>query len=272
MLTDRLVVIGGSLSALLFSHKNNLPLIINHPNIPHRFQKINSLNMASLWKKLYFSLSLSGLNLMGDQTENLRLGDGELLAITKNLKHFNFKFTEAYVFCDKNINGLDKPLKKENNYDVFDWMIAKPCEKHDIEHLTSSGPLAMDVYFYPTERMYGMHKDQKDLLAVSSLKEKQLTDFEYSDTHTRYKVLKMMSEAGIKGKKNGISSRGQVNYLLNLEVQKREIKKSKMDSYKDTQFLKFRYDSVESLLGDKDNCHKYSLKINKYLNGKQSIY
>ena len=103
------IVIGGNLNALSYSHKNDLPLIINKPCCPYRFEP----EEKELWNKLYFLLSLSGLNILGDKTNNIRIDDKELSITTNDSKVVKVKFNELIIFNDSFILGLPIPIKEK---------------------------------------------------------------------------------------------------------------------------------------------------------------
>jgi len=253
------IVVGGSLNAFLYSHKNGMPLIINKLAPPHFFEP----EKKKLWSKLYFLLSLSGLNVLGDKTENMRINDSELTVTTSDFKVVKIKFNKLIVFDDTFIFGLPPAKKEKNRFMVLDWMVAKPCAIHDKEYISTDDDFVKDVYFYPTDRIDGNHTNIKDLVAVSYLTKEQLQDFNYSDTYVRFKTTKLLKENGITGRKNGFQKGKQITYTLRLEVTKREAIKLGMNLYEDTENIKFKYEDVPP--------HKTSLsrcvnKLNNILN------
>ncbi len=107
---------------------------------------------------------------------------------------------------------------------------------HDHEFFKTDDNLVKEVYFYPSERIDGNHTKKKDLVSISYLNSSQLQDFEYSDTYVKFKVTDMMKKAGIGGRKCG----GNNQYALKLEVDRREVIKAKMHTYKNTEKLEFK--------------------------------
>tara|TARA_R110000824_G_scaffold67377_8_gene174582 strand:+ start:26128 stop:26856 length:729 start_codon:yes stop_codon:yes gene_type:complete len=230
------VVLGGNITSFLYSHENNLPLIINNVEKPHRFAKINNVNALSLWHKLFYSLSLSGLNLLGLKAQSIRIKEEELSATTKDARVIKFDYNKLIIFDDESIYGLPQPVEENKDFVVLDWIAAKSCQAHEHKHWKTKDSLVNELYFYPTERMDGHHPNRKDLVAISFLNKEQLKDFEYSDTYAKFKVMDMMKKHGIGGRKCG----GGNQYALKLEVEKREIRKARMSLYKNTEKMEFR--------------------------------
>ena len=236
-------VVGGNINALAYAYANNLPLVINYLKRPLFFNEKELV----LWNKLFFLLSLSGLNLFGDKVEQIRIDDGELLATTKDLKAFKISCGKLIIFDDKNIIGLPIAKEKKDKFMVLDWMIADRCTKHDHVHFHIGDELIEEIYFYPTKRTSGHHPKLKDLVAVSYLTSEQLQDFDYSDTYVKFKSEKILKENGITGRKNGFANGKQITYNLKLKVEKREVRKE-MDFYENTQTLEFNYSPLDKII------------------------
>ena len=77
-------------------------------------------------------------------------------------------------FDDENIIGLPLAIKKNDKFIVLDWMDAKPCMKHTIDHLSTEDDFVKEIFFYPTERVDGNHLDKKDLITISHLTHEEL--------------------------------------------------------------------------------------------------
>tara|TARA_Y100001970_G_scaffold52693_3_gene66651 strand:- start:8136 stop:8864 length:729 start_codon:yes stop_codon:yes gene_type:complete len=230
------VVVGGNLSALLYSHTNNLPLIINKIKKPHRFEKINNKNALVQWHKLYYLLSNSGLNLLGVKAQSTRIKEEEISITTRDARVIKYTYDKAIIFDDEEVFGLPTPQKENEDFIVLDWIVTKSCQMHDHEFFKTDDNLVKEVYFYPSERIDGNHTKKKDLVSISYLNSSQLQDFEYSDTYVKFKVTDMMKKAGIGGRKCG----GNNQYALKLEVDRREVIKAKMHTYKNTEKLEFK--------------------------------
>tara|TARA_R110000824_G_scaffold150209_6_gene320746 strand:+ start:4883 stop:5680 length:798 start_codon:yes stop_codon:yes gene_type:complete len=252
------IVVGGNLGALSYCCKHNIPLLINRADPPRRFEP----DKSELWDKLYFLLSLSGLNLLGDMASTVRILGNELSVATKGLKNIKMNFNELTVFDDRFVTGLPMPIKEKNEFIVLDWMDATRCTSHNYKHLFTKNNFVKEVHFYPTDRIDGNHTNKKDLVAVSYLTKEQLQNFEYSDTYARFKVEKLLKENGIIGSKNGFQNGKPINYALKLKVKKRETQKRYMHLYNDTENIKFKY---ENTLQNKISHLEYISKLNNML-------
>jgi hypothetical protein len=162
-----------------------------------------------------------------------------------NARVFKVKYKKLIIFDDENMTGLPVPIKENEDFIVLDWMIAKSCEKHKHNFLEDTTDLVREVHFYPTKRVDGYCPDIKDLVTVSYLNKDQLSDFEYSDTYAKFKMMHMLKELNLRGRKNGKNHRA-----LKLEVEKREIRKAKMNLYKDSKHLKFKYEMPKEIKND----------------------
>jgi len=243
------VVIGGTLGALLYSYNNSAPIVINNVAKPHRFEyNSKGESRQELWNKLYFLLSLAGLNLFGDKAAAIRIDKSHLSITTNRMKQFHLAAEKFYIFDDENVKGLPEPIGSVSDKQVvLDWMIARPCMEHDLAHIKTEDDFVKDVYFYPTERIFGNHQNKKDLVAVSYLSEEQLQSFEYSDTFARFKTEKLLKENGIRGSRSGFSDGKQVYNRLKLEVKKREVRKLCMREYKNTKNACFMYSDCDTI-------------------------
>ena len=267
------IVIGGSLSALLYSYIHGLPIIINKTIIPYRFQKLGNVCQADLWHNLCFLLSLSGLNLVKDDAALVRINENILTVSMKNASILKCQFKEAIIFDDEDIFGLpisiEDMCKADYKHLVVDWITAKCCMEHEVDYLQTEDDFVKEIYFYPTERLTGLHPNKKDLVAVSYLTKKQVQDTDYSDTYARFKTYDIMKKNNITGRKNGFFNGKQINYDLQLEVEARDVSKLRMDLYHDTEKLKFNYKTPGELYAQLLSNKKqkgYQFKLNRVLN------
>ena len=222
---------GGNLDALLYARQHNLPLIINKINPPEIFEE-----KRGLWFETFYLLTLSGLNLVGDKAQSVRMKEDEISISTKDARVIKFGYKKIIIFDDENVSGLPTPKNENTNFIVLDWIVSRSCQLHDIDYMSTSDPFVSEVHFYPTERIDGNHNKIKDLVSISQLTKEQLEDYEHSDTYAKFKIMNMLKERGIRGKHAG----GGQYYALNLEVTKREIKKAKMHSYENTERMEFK--------------------------------
>jgi hypothetical protein len=288
------LVIGSGLNALAYSYLNSKPLVFNTFKSPfffesfppglelaHLFYKNTERNLKGLkedkqvgaskseiWKRLLFVHSLAGLSPLSSFAASMRIDDKDSIKVmTQDFKSVSMKFNKLRIFDDENILGLDQPLKEDKEYKVIDWIDVKSGMVHPYDFLKSSIDFVREVYFYPSERIDGK-SNKKDLVSVSYLDEKQLNDFDFSDTMAKFKILKMMKRAGIKGARNGrdvLRPEQYKYYALNLRPKKRELRKLRLlNQYENEGNLIFDYRTDEQVVSGEDCLiNDYCFKLSK---------
>ena len=128
-------------------------------------------------------------------------------------------------------------------------------------HLAGSNDFVRDIHFYPSERMDGNPKKKRDILAISYLSEKQLSDVGYTDAYVRFKVLDMMKEAGMQGIKNGIDAHtGKSKRLsIRIETAEREVFSMPIEPFDEEDLLREYQESIPK--------NRYIGILRKYLCG-----
>ena len=274
------LVIGSGLNAAAFSYINGYPLIINKQGLPFRFDyfdtdfDLSSLNIINdktilkgkenekvfgkqrfmVHKHLAFVMALSGLCPLSDRCFSIRLHDDGLLNVTtEGSRLIKYKYEKLYIFDDENITGLPIPLESLNEkmYKVLDWVDVTCCTTHPYQYFETDDNFVREMFFYPTERVDGYQPNRKDLVSVSYLSEKQLRDYEYSDTYAKFKILNIMKEAGIRGRRNGRDPKNKEKYkyyALKIESQRREVFPLQKNLYEDTDNIEFMYESEEDII------------------------
>lgn len=285
------VVIGNTLSSLIYSYFNNAPVFFVSPNAPFMYSffrekdKVEKMQIDSIsyrmegpsltkivgnpkfpiYNRLNFVLSMSGLVPLADKARSLRIDGNSIKIATENSKVINIKFNKARIFDDTDIQGLGVPKKEQNSFQVIDWVDVRSGAKHDFDIILTGDDFVKETYFYPSTRIPGsVASNKKDLVAVSYLSREQLEDFEYSGTYTKFKVKHLMEEAGIKGRGNGNNK----FLAIKLEPSKREIKKRFLNEYEDKETLTFDYRTEEEILRDSkinnNPAHKFNRMISSH--------
>ena len=261
------LVVGHSLSAMLYSFINAVPLLINKTQKPHRFsmQKIPFLNTDSeleAWDRLAMILSLSGYLPLSDKLESIRLDGGLAKIYTRNSRMIKVRYNKIIVFNDENIYGLPASEKECDDYVVLDWIYARSCDKHDLELIETNDNFVKKVKFYKSER--AANAKVKDMVAFSFLKKEQLSDPNFSDTFVWLKVRNILKEKGIRGACNGHVTNNpekKIHFALKLETYRRQVFKNCMDLYSNTDSIEFRYDKPEDLLSNYTLMNEYGNKL-----------
>ena len=276
------VVIGSRLNAVMYAFLNNCPIFLNkhEPPLPFElFPQHTSLNAfgvcgtvislvtpdgvekfgnpkSELWKRLCYSLSLSGLMPLANNACRMRIEGNILKVYISNTKTIRIRYSQLHIFDGDNIEGLvEYPDNK--TYQVVDWINVRSGMVHDYDRIKTTSSFVNCVHFYPSERIEGNH-NKKDLVAISYLTREQLNDINYSDTYVRFKVRDVMKGAGIRGKRNGKNPNyphsSQTPYKhasLNLENSRREIRVYTSGSYEKLENVFFKSYAEEDLCDGK---------------------
>ncbi len=288
------VVIGNSLAALTYSYFNSVPLIYNEESKPQFFEffdsdfELDKLHLEAdnyelrglestkvvghpklkVWEHLMFVLSLSGHIPLSNKVSTIRIEDDNMLKITtKKFRVIRVKFKKLRIFDSKSIDGLSIPEKQIFNFKVIDWVDVKSGMKHDYDYFETDNDFVKEVYFYPSTRFAGS-KDRKDLVSVSYLKKYQLENFENSDTYVKFKILKLMKAAGIRGARNGRDFNNPNKYkyyAVKIDPKKREVEKIERDFYENTESMIFDYRPAEEIYVDSKKKNEYSIKLNELI-------
>ena len=199
----------------------------------------------------------------------MRIEEDILKVSTKNSRLARFKFKKMRVFNDENVHGLGTPKKEINKFKVYDWVDVLSGMSHPYDHMKSDNDFAKEIYFYPSKRMdQGSKNIRKDLIAVSYMTKEQLRQFEYSDTYIKFKVLKMMKDAGIRGARNGRDMQNPKKYkyyAVKIEPKKRETKKVALAEYENRKNIIFDYRSEEEICEEAEIKEAYLVKMNRKL-------
>jgi len=284
MLKYKNIVIGATLSSVLYSFYTQTPLIfVKGANI-HPFDFYNSdidLSLLKIDPKNYFLkqpddeqavfgppkqrvyekllalLSLSGLVPFSHLAKSINIKDNSLKVVTEGNKAINVEYEQLIVFDDNKINGL--PHIVENNQNkptqVLDWFEVNLGSTHDIDYIETDSNFVKKIFFYSSQRDY-TQSDKKDLLAISYLTPEEAThNYQYSDTYAKFKILQCMKKAGIRGPKNGKNpnypdrSSEPFKWLSpKISLMYRQVVPLPMGKYKDSEKIKFLYDTPQEVI------------------------
>ncbi len=238
IIKNQQIVIGSSLTAILYAFTNELPVFFAEQRRPHRFKylppeldlsalkletqartlhtfegdKIVGLPQELLWERLLFLLGMTGKAPLSDLCTNMRVGDGRLVCSNDYAKIADVEFETAYFFGDAQCSGLTAQKAIANPEMVcYDWIAFHRGGKHEIDYIETEDSLVKEIWFYSSDRIDGATK-VKDACAVSYLTAEQLANFDYSETMARFKVVAEMESRGMKGVFNGYSPTGRPKY------------------------------------------------------------
>jgi hypothetical protein len=255
------IVIGGNLSAKMYAYYNKCPCIYGGNASPFRFdlleQRVSlfeTKNKLQTFEKINFLLGLSGQLPMGDKVSSINIRDNVLKATTHDSRLGRFEFDKLIIFDDREVFGL--PLIKERKIGksrVVDWFDVRSGMEHQHDSFESDEDFVKKIIFYPSDRFGNQSSGRirKDLVSISYLDEAQVKDFEYSDTMVRFKVLRVMKDAGIKGARNGRDVNNPEIYRYyspKIEASQREIIPDVTNYYEEDPRFEFRYDTPEEII------------------------
>ena len=168
------------------------------------------------------------------------------------------------VFCDAKLSGLAAPSKlPESKYKVYDWFDVRSGMKHEYDWIEDSSHFVKEILFYPTDRVDG-NQVFKDAVSISYLTQAQLNSFDYSDINARFKTLKMMKSAGIRGARNGrdmLDKSRYKYYAVKIENSTREIECLYKAVYEPTDTIKFNTHSFDDIISSNQRVPSYVSRI-----------
>jgi|TARA_E500000305_G_scaffold111285_1_gene122472 hypothetical protein len=262
------IVVGGNFCAMVYAYFMGYPIVYKNLNPPHKFDTIgDEESKLDKYRDFCLLLSLSGLVPCGHKAESIRIHENTLRISTGPASVTVIEFDSLLVFEPEQIDNIEPPdTHVDKTYEVIDWFNVRSGMRHDHDYLQTDSEFVRHVYFYPSDRIDGNH-DKKDLASFSYISEENLKLFDYSPTIVKFKVLKTMKEAGIRGTRNGknplypTSSMEPYKYrAVDIEPDRREVKIVSNSIYKDTEKLKFM-----NLVSEKEILELQGQCENKYL-------
>lgn len=212
------LIIGADLSALSYSYVNKIPIFWLRQIKPHQFKEDKLL----LYNKILFLLSYEGKIPIGNNLYSIRILEENLIkATTKNNLILNIKFNKLIISDDYKLEGLSFPIisKTSNKLEVLDWFEVNSGGNHDLKMISSEEKFVNNIYFFKSNRFL-FNTGKKDCCSISLIDEADIDKFEFSQTYSLFKTIKMMKESGIKGRYDKTADNFK---LIKLTAIKREI-------------------------------------------------
>ena len=267
------IVVGNTLSALMYSYIHNFPVVFTKAEMPRRFdylahgafpllipdqskilktfnqQEHVGTSKQLLWDRLYFSLSLNGLIPLSSLCRAIRYDRNKILCSNEYSKICEIEFDTCHYFGDDNAKGFISEKKlDDDSYICYDYIAFNSGGKHDIDFIDTSDNFISKIWFYGSDRIDG-NTPVRDACAVSKLTGKQLLDFDYSETMARFKVLKIMKDNGMRGKQSGYTKKGTPrHYDFRTTSIRREISRVRGKLATASPNIEIKTNSEESLL------------------------
>ena len=164
--------------------------------------------------KLPFGLKETTIRQSGDTT------------LTVKTKSRNYDYEAVEIIKIKNTYSRHK---------VYDWINIRSIGDTNLEYIKLEDDYISEVYIYPSTRK-GAKQNDKDLLTISNLSDKQLEMFDFGETMARIRTKMILNDLGIKGPRNGKNptyprSAEKYKYApIKLEHNLREIRKNKTNN------------------------------------------
>lgn len=184
------IVIGSRVEELIYALENDKFLILNG-NPPEAYEFLHEDSTAQFWSYLYWELFFRN-SILGVKPRMVRLIPDlrQIKIISTSGAEFRLRHTKDVLFSSIENVELESIEATEELlcYEVVDMFEVNSGSKHDMwEILSPKDDLVRKIVFFISERIDG-NKDRKDLVSYSYLSEKQLNEFEYSDTMARFKT------------------------------------------------------------------------------------
>jgi hypothetical protein len=223
------------MEAVLYAFNNGYPIFFAETRRPFRFEHIEGNKEVAflglpgwppkslttlggekkagipkelLWERLLFLLSLDGKVPVSNLCSSLRYDGDRLVCSNDYAKIMECSFGRCYYFGDHKATGfVTQKTLDDPSYLCYDYIAFNQGGKHEIDYIHTGDDFVSEIWFYGSDRIDG-NTPVRDACAVSKLTESQLLDFDYSETMARFKVLKIMKDAGMKGKQNGYTEKG----------------------------------------------------------------
>ena len=214
------LVIGSDLDALSYSYNNKSHIIYARLQKPIAFDILPGWeNRIELWNKFAFNLAFTGYMPFANKIDNIRIEDNIVKAVTVDNLLLKIKYNKLYISDSYKVEGLPANHEHANNKVIIqDYFDVTSGMHHEHNLLTSDDELVSKLYFYNSVRQHNW-PNSKDCVAVSLIDSTNIFHEDYSQGIARIKVLKMMKDAGIKGRANGKMC---INRPVAIELIKRE--------------------------------------------------
>lgn len=264
------LVIGASIEALLYSYLNNIPVFCGTLKPPKEFEyssveddysflkienRLKTINVneeerlvgipkIEIWNTLVFLLSIAGLMPYANEIDSIRIEDELIKITTQNSRLYLIEAKNILIFDDENVEGLGVPSQVDNDYVVYDWLIAYSMTPHKYDLLTTQYDFAKEIWFVPA-----MSKVRwKDICIVSYAKSMIQIQNDLTDYILTFTLKDVFKQNKIKGCSNGLRNGKQRFLNVKYEFSYREIVKIKANLYDDHNNIKFLKLSISEIM------------------------
>ena len=255
-----------------FQSKTDLSLLKIEPlcydlSMPNEKVAIFGTSKRQVYEKILVLLSLSGFIPFSNIAKSIHINKKYLKVITEQNKVFNLDYDKLIIFDDVGVSGLSTISEKNENTktQVLDWFDVNLGSSHQLDYISNEDDFVKDIFFYESNRP-DVRSGVKDLVSISYLTTHEAKyDYQYSDTYARFKILKCMKDAGIRGPKNGKNPNYPSRSLEpfkwlspKITFRQRQVLPLPMGKYQNTKKINFCYDVPEEIISQN------IIKLNTY--------
>jgi len=219
-------------------------------SLPIFYEKLETVRKDFVWSRLQIILSLSGRLLNYENLKTVRVSEGTL-KVASELGVFSYGFGVCEVFDTTGLQIENKIVKQvPPEYHVYDdFELSSLGGKHKyLQPHTSSLPLAGQIHYYTSNRVDGADYIT-DCVAKSTLSGEQLQNVEYSDSMTRFSVMRHLTSIGVHGNIMKRYKSGKLKYRKPKVVhRKRIVVKKERTQYEDSEKVKFLSTGLENIV------------------------
>ena len=184
------VVIGADLNAIEFAYDNKYFLIKNRVPYHHSYEGIEDL-----WAEKIYHLYDLGCVPFLDKAINIRILEEEkTIKVFTGKNVFTVQYENIHIFDYENVEGTNTE-RELLHYRVIDWFDCRGLSSLKLNEFVSDEDFVRKIKLFKSGRVDGK-QEHRDLLCESFLTEKQLKNFDYSDTMARFKVVDILKKNG----------------------------------------------------------------------------
>ena len=249
------ITVGSSLSSILYAYLNDNYFIPTLKFGPLFYKTISPKILASehqdfTWSRLQTIMSLTGKLLNYEGLRNIRIRKNKI-KISSQEGLFEYQFGLCNIFDPTNVELENNILQKVPHlFHVFDdFELSSLGAKHRfLEPKVSNEKFAKEIHYYTSSRVDGANY-VTDCVVESLLDEQQIKNIDYSDSMSRFAVIRHLTSIGVHGSFMNFYKNGTPKYRKpKVKHKKRIVVPKEMNKYQDSELVKFLDLSVKEVI------------------------
>jgi hypothetical protein len=239
------VVLGGTVAALAFAVRRNIPVLFVQAKTPLSFHKYRKRWIRYAWLAAYYGLLWGGEPITNISVQETDTGV-QIDVFANNVKLFIISAHHVHIFYEEDIIGLPTPITiKQKEYSVLDWFyMGTGTRPTHYDYLAKPDVrLAKRIFFFPFRRRFPHKKSASNrtsrrfpyahAAAFSDINEEELSLEYSSETYIKILVERVM--------------RKRLHLKQSICHKKREILTETRNQYLDTPRLHFNHDLLAKI-------------------------